>query len=90
MILHGGLHLTSKAFAWSYEGLVLPSVLELKLRLVVFGPTGAGGGGVVAGLAGVVCLVVLLIVLIFATSLGRLAGESSGGWFGGGWSSPSC
>ena len=88
--MHGGLHLTPKAFAWSFEGLVLPSVLGLRLRLVVFGPAGAGGGGVVAGLAGVVCLVVLLIVLIFATSLGRLAGVSSGGSFGGGWSSPSC
>ena len=88
--MHGGLHLTPKALAWSFEGLVLPSVLGLKLRLVIFGPAGAGGGGVVVGLAGVVCLVVLLIVLIFATSLGRLAGESSGGWFGGGWSSPSC
>ena len=88
--MHGGLHLTSKAFAWSFEGLVLPSVLGLRLRLIVFGPTGVGGGGVVAGLVGVVRLVVLLIVLILAVSFGRLAGESSGGWFGGGWSSPSC
>ena len=90
MILHGGLHLTSKAFAWSFEGLVLPSVLGLKLRLVVFGPAGAGGGGGLAGLAGVVSRVVLLAVLICATSLGRLAGVSSGGSFGGVWSSPSC
>ena len=40
-----------------------------------------------AGLVGVVRLVVLLIVLILAVSLGRLAGESSGEWFGGGWAS---
>ena len=65
-------------------------MLRLRLRLVVFGPAGAGGGGVVASLAGVVSRVVLLVVLIFATSLGRLAGVSSGGSLGGGWSSPSC
>ena len=82
--MHGGLHLTPKAHAWSLEGLDLPRVLRLRLRLDVFGSAGAGGGGGVAGLAGVVSRVVLLAVLIFATGLGRLAGVSSGGSFGGG------
>ena len=90
MILHGGLHLTPKAHAWSLEGFDLPRVLRLRFRLVVFESAGAGGGGGVAGLAGVVSRVVLLAVLILATSLGRLIGVSSGGSLGGGWSSPSC
>jgi len=59
-------------------------VFRLRLRLVVFGSAGAGGGGGLAGLAGAVSRVVLLAVLILATSLGRLAGVSSGGSFGGG------
>ena len=58
-------------------------MFRLRLRLVVFGSAGAGGGGGLAGLAAV-CRVVLLAVLILATSLGRLAGVSSGGSFGGG------
>ena len=84
MILHGGLHLNPKAHAWLLEGLDLPRVFRLRLRLVVLGSAGAGGGGGLAGLAGAVCRVVLLVVLIIATSLGRLAGMSSGGSFGGG------
>ena len=58
-------------------------MFRLRLRLVVFGSAGAGGGGGFAGFAAV-CLVVLLAVLILATSLGRMAGVSSGGSFGGG------
>ena len=58
-------------------------MFRLRLRLVVFGSAGAGGGGGLAGLAAV-SRVVLLAVLILATSLGRLAGVSSGGSFGGG------
>ena len=58
-------------------------MFRLRLRLVVFGSAGAGGGGGFAGFAAV-CLVVLLAVLILATSLGRVAGVSSGGSFGGG------
>ena len=55
-------------------------MFRLRLRLVVFRSAGAGGGGGgVAGFAGAVSRVVLLAVLIFATSLGRLAGMSSGG-----------
>ena len=65
-------------------------MFRLRLRLVVKWFAGSGGGGGMAGLAGVVCRVVLLAVLIFATSLGRMAGVSSGGSLGGGWSSPSC
>ena len=59
-------------------------MFRLRLRLIVFGSAGAGGGGGLAGLAGAVSRVVLLAVLILATSLGRLAGVSSGGSFGGG------
>ena len=58
-------------------------MFRLRLRLVVFGSARAGGGGGFAGFAAV-CLVVLLAVLILATSLGRVAGVSSGGSFGGG------
>ena len=90
MILHGGLHLTLKAFVKSLEGLDLPSVLRLRLRLAVFGPAGVSGGGGVAGVVGEVTFVVLFADLAFATSLGRLVGVSSGGSYGGDWSSPSC
>ena len=50
---------------------------------MVLGSAGADGGGGLAGLAAV-SRVVLLAVLILATSLGRMAGVSSGGSFGGG------
>ena len=90
VILHGGLHLIRKALVWSLEGVDLPSVLRLRLRLVVLGSAEVSGGAGVAGVEGVVVRGVLAAVLVFLASLGRLGGVSSGGSFGGGWSPPSC